>query len=168
MEKMDKKKLMETVVITGTRDLLLETLTKIGCQYELAEKEDDNRIFFSYQGEHFFVDATNDWKYIQIWDTFWGSVELYDIDEFSRLKQAVNGSNLNNSVTTIYTINEEGNTIDVHSKSVILFVYGIPHIEDYLKTELNDFFQAHQFVKLEMTKLREKMQQFHCDGVFFS
>ena len=153
---MEKEKLRETVVITGTRDLLLETLTKIGCQYELAEKEDDNRIFFSYQGEHFFVDATNDWKYIQIWDTFWGSVELYDIDEFSRLKQAINGSNLNNSVTTIYTINEEGNTIDVHSKSVILFVYGIPQIEDYLKAELNDFFQAHQFVKLEMAKLREK------------
>ena len=32
--------------IKGTRDLFLETLTKIGCLYELAEEEDDNRIFF--------------------------------------------------------------------------------------------------------------------------
>lgn len=153
---MEKEELKETVVITGTRDLLLETLTNIGCQYELAEKEDDNRIFFSYQGEHFFVDATNDWKYIQIWDMFWESVELYDIDEFSRLKKAVNGSNLNNSVTTIYTINEEGKTIDVHSKSVILFVYGIPEIEDYLKAELNDFFHAHQYVKARNGKAEGK------------
>ena len=35
----------------GTRDLFLETLTKIGCQYEFAEEEGDDRIFFAYQGE---------------------------------------------------------------------------------------------------------------------
>ena len=26
-------------------------LSKIGCQYELAEEEGDDRIFFAYQGE---------------------------------------------------------------------------------------------------------------------
>ena len=39
----------------GARDLFLDTLTKIGCQYQLGEGE-DNRIFFAYQGEHFFGD----------------------------------------------------------------------------------------------------------------
>lgn len=34
----------------GTRELFVETLTKIGCQYELAEEENDDRIFFAYQG----------------------------------------------------------------------------------------------------------------------
>ena len=140
----------------GTRDLFLETLTKIGCQYELAEEEDDDRIFFAYQGEHFFVNAKNDWRYIQIWDTHWASVELYDIDEYSRLKKAINSSNINNSVMTIYTVNEDGNTVDVHCKTTILFMSVIPDIEDYLKLELNEFFRAHQFVKLEMAKLRDK------------
>ena len=50
-EKEDTKTLMENN--KGTRDLFLETLTKIGCQYEFAEEEGDDRIFFAYQGELF-------------------------------------------------------------------------------------------------------------------
>ena len=140
----------------GTRDLFLETLTKMGCQYELAEEEDDNHIDFAYQGENFIVAASNDNRYIHIWDTHWEHVELYDIDEFSRLKKAINGSNLNNSVTTVYTIDEAGSNVDVHSKSIILFVPQIPDIEDYLRTELNEFFRAHRYVGNEMEKLREE------------
>lgn len=138
----------------GTRDVFMETLTKIGCQYE--KEEDDDRIFFAYQGEHFFVNARNDLRYIQIWDTHWGHVELYDIDEFTRLKKAINGSNLNNSVTTVYTIDEDGKNVDVHCKSVILFIPEIPNLEEYLRIELNEFFRAHQYVGNEMAKLREK------------
>lgn len=148
-----EKKMEET---KGTRDLFMETLTKIGCQYELAEEEGDNRIFFAYQGEHFFADTTNEVRYVHLWDTHWGHVELYDIDEFARLKKAINGSNLNNSVTTVYTIDEDGKNVDVHSKSIILFVPQIPDLEDYLRLELNEFFRAHQYVGTEMAKLREK------------
>lgn len=148
-----KQELMEN---KGTRDLFLEILTKIGCQYELGGEEDNNRIYFGYQGEHFFVEATNEGWYIHIYDTHWGHVELYDIDEFTRLKKAINTSNLNNSVMTIYTIDEAGNNVDVHCKSTILFIPQIPRLEDYLRLELNEFFRAHQHVGNEMAKLREK------------
>ena len=140
----------------GTRDLFLETLTKIGCQYELPEDEEDGRIMFAYQGEHFLVNATNNGWYIHIHDPYWEHVELYDIDDFARLKKVINGSNLNNCVTTVYTIDEAGKTADVHCKSTILFVPQIPHIEDYLRVELNEFFRAHQYVHNEMAKLREQ------------
>ena len=150
-------KMMET--IKGTRDLFMETLTKIGCQYELAEDDDDNRIFFAYQGEHFLADARDDWQYVQIWDTHWGHIELYDVDEFTRLKKAINGSNLNNSVMTIYTIDKVGKNVDVHSKSIILFIPQIPDLVNYLRLELNEFFRAHQYVGNEMAKLREQEEQ---------
>jgi hypothetical protein len=139
----------------GTRDLFMETLTKIGCQYELAEKEDDNSIYFAYQGENFVVDASNENNYIRIWDTHWGHVELYDVDELSRLKKAINNSNLNTGVTTVYTIDEVGHNVDVHCKSVVLFIEQIPDIEKYLRVELNEFFRAHQYVGNEMVKQRE-------------
>jgi nitrogen fixation-related uncharacterized protein len=154
MEKENLKTMVEEQ--KGTRDLFLDTLTKIGCQYELAKEEDDDRIYFAYQGEHFFVRASNDCGYIQIFDTHWGHVELYDIDEFTRLKRAINLSNLNNSVTTVYTIDEAGSNVDVHCKSVILFVPQIPDIEKYLRTELNDYFCVHRFVGNEMAKMREQ------------
>ena len=140
----------------GTRDLFLETLSKIGCQYELGEGEgDSDKIYFAYQGEHFTASASNDGWYVHLWDTHWGHVELYDIDEFARLKKAINLSNLNCATTTVYTIDEAGSNIDVHCKAVIPFISQIPEIENYLRGELNDFFRAHQYVGNEMAKQRE-------------
>ena len=145
-QKMEEKK--------GTRDLFLETLTKIGCQYEISEGEDGD-IHFGYQGEYFVVRASNSNRFIHIYDTHWGHVELYDIDEFARLKKAINESNLRNSVTSVYTIDEAGNNVDVHCKSVILFTQEIPEIVDYLRLELSEYFRVHETINMEMAKQRE-------------
>ena len=138
----------------GTRDLFLETLTKIGCQYEIGEGEDGD-INFGYQGEYYVVRASNNNRFIHIYDTHWGHVELYDIDEFARLKKAINESNLRNSVTTVYTIDEAGSNVDVHCKSVILFTQEIPEIVDYLRLELSEYFRVHETINMEMAKQRE-------------
>ena len=147
MEKEEKK---------GTRDLFLKTLTAIGCQYEIDE---DNEINFAYQGEYFVVRASNDNEYIQFYDLRWLHVELYDIDEITRLKKAINESNIKNSVVTVYTINESDNTVDVHCKSVIYFDSVIPNVIDYLRLELAEYFNVHQMILLEMAKLRDQEQQ---------
>ena len=148
---MENKKMEER---KGTRDLFLETLTKIGCQYEISEGEDGD-INFGYQGEYFVVRASNNNRFIHIYDTHWGHVELYDIDEFARLKKAINESNLRNSVTTVYTIDEAGSNVDVHCKSVILFTQEIPEIVDYLRLELSEYFRVHETINMEMAKQRE-------------
>ncbi len=140
----------------GTRDLFLGTLSKIGCKYELGEgEEDSDKIYFAYKGENFTASANNEGWYVHIWDTHWGHVELYDIDEFARLKKAINLSNLNCATMTVYTIDEAGSNVDVHCKSVIPFIPQIPELENYLRGELNDFFRAHQLVGNEMEKQRE-------------
>ena len=138
----------------GTRDLFLETLTKMGCQYEIDP--DEGYISFGYQGENFVASATNEGFYVRIWDTYWGHVELYNVDEFSRLRKAVNHANLNCATMTVYTINEEGNTVDVHCKSIFPFIPQMPNLEGYLRNELGDFFTAHHMVSSEMAKLREQ------------
>lgn len=136
----------------GTRDLFLETLTRIGCQYEFGEGDD---IIFGYQGERFIVRANNNNYFIHIYDTFWGHVELYNVEDLSRLKKAINESNLNNSVTAVYTVNEAGGTVELHSKTAILFISEIPAIDDYLRMELNEFFRVHDTISIEMAKQRE-------------
>ena len=152
---MDKE--INKQVKMGTRDLFLETLTKIGCQYVIEEDEnvEEGDIRFGYQGEYFVVRASDKTHYIHIYDTHWGHVELYDVDEFARLKKAINESNIRNSVTTIYTIDEAGSNVDVHCKSVILFVPEIPNIADYLRLELSEYFRVHETINLEMAKQRE-------------
>ena len=138
----------------GTWDLFLETLTQIGCQYEVGEG-DNGDITFAYQGEYFLVRTSNSIRFVHIYDTHWGHIELYDIDEISRLKKAINESNLENSVTAVYTVDNAGGTIDVHCKSVILFIQEIPDISEYLRLELNEFFRVHEKINLEMAKQRE-------------
>ena len=146
----------ETKETKGTRELFMETLTAMGCQYELSDEQDDDRIFFAYQGEHFFAGFSDNGIYLHIYDAYWEHVELYDIDEFSRLRKAVNEANRICSVTTFYVIDEDSKTVDVHSKSVIPFMPQIPALADYLRVELNEFFRAHQCVGMEMAKQREK------------
>ena len=137
----------------NSRQLFVDTLLKIGCQYEI---DGDGRILFAYQGERFVVGASNDHAYVSIWDYCWKSVELDDIDEVARLRKCINEANLNCSVKTVFTIDNEGNTMDVHCHAVILFIPEIPHVEDYMRLELNEFFRAHQTVETELSKLREK------------
>lgn len=137
----------------NSRQLFVDTLLKIGCQYEI---DDDGRILFAYQGERFVVGASNDHAYVSIWDYCWKSVELDDIDEIARLRKCINEANLNCTVKTVFTIDNEGNTMDVHCHAVILFIPEIPNIDDYMRLELNEFFRAHQTVDTELIKLREK------------
>ena len=59
---MEKNEQVNEETKTGTRGLFLETLTKIGCQYEIDDEDD--RILFAYQGEHFLADAYNDKWYV--------------------------------------------------------------------------------------------------------
>ena len=153
-DNLENEKTMELTI--GTRDLFLDTLSKIGCQYELGETEEDcDKIYFAYQGENFTASANNEGWYVHIWDTYWGHVELCDIDELARLKKAINLSNLNCATMTVYTVDEAGSNVDVHCKSVIPFIPQIPEIDKYLRGELNDFFRAHQYVGNEMAKQRE-------------
>ena len=149
----NKNTLMETP--KGTKDLFLETLTKIGCQYKLGEDEDDkDSIYFAFQGENFVARIYDNGKFVHIWDTYWLQVELYDIDEFSRLRKAINTSNLNCTITTIFTIDEAAKHVDVHCKTTTVFIPEMPEIEDYLRAILSGFFEAHRYVSNEIAKQR--------------
>ena len=146
----------DQTVKRNTRDFFLDTLTKIGCQYEIDE--DNDTIIFAYQGEYFQVYARNESPFVTLYDTHWAHIELCDIDEFARLQKAINQSNINNSVITVYTIDEAGGNVDVHCKSVVLFIPELPNIADYLRLELGEFFRVHNSIGAEMEKLRKAEQ----------
>lgn len=139
----------------GTKELFLETLTKIGCQY-VADEEDKERFVFNYQGERFTVDINNESLYVRLWDMFWGSVDTEDIDQISRLRKVINEANIRFGTTTVYSINEEEGKMDVHCKSTFIFTSMIPEIEDYLRAELNGYFHVHRYISTELEKLKNK------------
>lgn len=139
----------------GTRDVFKKTLSDIGCQYQIGDGE-DKLIFFDFQGEHFYAATNNDNLYVVIWDMFWETVDLNDIDEVSRYRRAINSSNSDTMVTTLYSIDEENLRMDIHCRAVIPFAASMPRLDEYLKMALGDFFKAHRLVNGEVLRLREK------------
>ena len=72
-----------------TKDLCIELLKQLNCEVFVSEEE-ENRLDFKYQGEHFIIDATNESFFINIWDPGWYVVPLDDLEQMSNVRKAVN------------------------------------------------------------------------------
>lgn len=133
----------------GARDLVMHVLTQIGCQYTI---DDDEDICFRYQGENFYISASNEHSCMTIWDFGWLQCELHDVEQFSRIKHAINEANWKTNTMTFYTINEAGGIAAVHCKKSILFMPYISDIECYFRAMLDDMFETHRFISLEIDR----------------
>lgn len=151
---------MDTIV-HETRDLVLETLREMGCEYEEGtEGENDIRIFFTYQGERFMIEADNECYFINIYDLWWHHMSTYcDVDEFAAMQKTINRINAHANCTVLYTINQEAEEIGVHSKKNMLFVRQIPDLKGYLISTLNDFFKVQRSVMTEIEKCKVTEEQ---------
>jgi hypothetical protein len=151
---------MDTIV-HETRDLVLETLREMGCEYEEGtEGENDIRIFFTYQGERFMIEADNECYFINIYDLWWHHMSTYcDVDEFAAMQKTINRINAHANCTVLYTINQEAEEIGVHSKKNMLFVRQIPDLKGYLVSTLNDFFKVQRSVMSEIEKCKVTEEQ---------
>lgn len=139
-----------------TRDLFLETLTKMGCKYEFDE---ENRICFQWQGGYFVGIASNENLFVTVWYFQWGEWELYDIDMLSRVKRVINDANINYSLNVVYTLNEEGGNFYIHSSKNFVFVPHLPDIEGYLQAMLGEFFTVRRYVEKELDKLENQEEK---------
>jgi len=141
----------------GTRELVFQTLSRIGCEY----REDEyNRILFMYQGEPFMIIANDGSFFIDVYDNWWYSLSTYcEVEEFARLQKVINHVNAFVNGTVLYTIHQESEQIGVHTMRNILFIPEIPKIESYLVSVLNDFFKTQRLVVTEIEKMKVKEEQ---------
>ena len=136
--------------------LLEVTLKNIGCHIDMC-KEESGQFHVSYQGEHFTIYYSEDSPFINIYDLAWYSAELFDIDNLSVVKQAVNACNQQNLATVLYTIDKEENCINVHTRQSTIFGSFIPEIEEYLRSRFEDSFrQHHNFYRQIEEKRKEQ------------
>ena len=136
--------------INETRDLVLEKLRELGCEYEEA---DELKIYFVYQGERFMIEADNDCYFINVYDLWWHHMSTYcDVEEFAAMQKTINAINANANCTVLYTINKEAEMIGVHSRKNMLFVRQIPDLKGYLVSTLDDFFKVQRSVMTEIER----------------
>ena len=139
----------------STRDLCVEILRKLNCEVQFDE-ENEYTMFFTYQGENFRIDTWKDCLMIGIWDTWWGSVDLDDLDDICHIRKAINTININSFLTMVYSIDQEGQRFAVHTKRQCLLVPQIPNIENYLTAMLAGFFDVQRSFREELDRLRRE------------
>ena len=137
----------------STRDLCAEVLRKLNCDVQFDEENEYN-MYFTYQGENFSVDTWENGLMITIWDTWWGTVDLDDLDEVSRVRKAINNINVRQNLTLMYSVDEKGQKFAVHTKRQCLLIPQIPQIENYMAAMLTDFFDVQRSFKEEYDRLR--------------
>ena len=153
-QRSEEANVMKTENDSDTVNLVYEVLRKIGCE-PAEEKQigDEYYVYFNYQGETFLIIAKSDTKWINVYDLWWYSLSSYkDIEEFSILRKLINEENKNGSYIVFYTINNENEQIDVHSKKNVLFIPQIPDIDQYLISVLQYFFETKRNIFIELEK----------------
>lgn len=151
-------KLQEEPVTLGAKTLCIQTLRELNCEVEFDEEQED-RIYFNYQGENFFIEATNTCSTFDIWDTGWYEVSLDDIDLLSMVRKAINLVNIYSENTLVYTIDEEDNSLMVHTKRSCFMDKQMPDNKIYMKAMLKTFFLAQRrlFRMLDDIRKEEKI-----------
>lgn len=139
----------------STRNLCAEVLRKLNCEVQFDE-ENEYTMFFTYQGENFRIDTWKDCLMIGIWDVWWGTVDLDDLDDICHIRKAINTININSFLTMVYSIDQEGQRFAVHTKRQCLLVPQIPNIENYLAAMLAGFFDVQRSFKEELGRLRKE------------
>lgn len=137
----------------STRDLCVEVLRKLNCDVQFDDENEYN-MYFTYQGENFSVDTWENGLMITIWDTWWGTVDLDDLDDVSRVRKAINNINVRQNLTLMYSIDEKSQKFAVHTKRQCLLIPQIPQIENYMVAMLTGFFDVQRSFKEEYDRLR--------------
>ena len=132
-----------------TKDLCIELLKQLNCEVFVSEEE-ENRLDFKYQGEHFIIDATNESFFINIWDPGWYVVPSDDLEQMSNVRKAVNTINNYSGTTIVYYIEEEGQKFILHSKRQCILPKDLPHVKEYLRALLDDFFAVQKWLSKEI------------------
>lgn len=137
-----------------TRELCIALLNELNC--EVVEDEDDNeRLEFNFQGETFHLIASDDCLMVTVYNFSWGSVDLDDIDEVSRLRKVINSVNFRfGGLSVIYTIDTDHNKMVVHTKRQLLMTPEIPNIVNYVTAMLTGFFEVQRALTHELDRLR--------------
>lgn len=145
-----------------TRELLLKTLTEIGCQFELTEEGD---VFFIYEEEDinddgesvieekvFFasVNVEDEADGIFLYHTHEFNTNIKNETEFSLLRKVINGANTCIDVNTVYDVDEQTGDVSVYSWRVFNYISQMSNFKSYLILAILSCLDAAYLVDISM------------------
>ena len=150
---------LEKQTVNTVRHRVKRALKILGYPFTVEELNDVMcRVHLAYQGADYLIDI-NEGDYIRLQLIDGTYAEFDDIEEFSRLRRAINEVNWKSSVTIVYTLLEEEQEVLLSYLAFALAIPQIPCFDKYLEYELNQFYCAQQKVWYELKKLRRAEDQ---------
>lgn len=134
--------------------LIRAILGDLSCQYD---ENEDGTIFFVYQGERFWVSASENSVWIRIIDMRWYDCSLDKLEEMSCMQKAINTANSRQACTALYAISKEDNEMIAYSKCDLIITSDFPAPDQYFAAWLANFFRLKQEVVIEFEKEKQKI-----------
>ena len=137
-----------------TKSLAYKVLREIGCQ---PEETEEGRIRFCYQDATFLMEADDECLFVNLIMPWVHCCSIFDIDEYSRVRKAVNEMNWTAPCQVFCLQNEETDEVVVHIKKNFILAPQIPQLNNYLISILRSFFitQRDLAIKIEKERLQE-------------
>jgi len=143
----------------GSKDLFLDTIAQMGCNYEVTKK---GYFRFNWQSGAFYVKASNDSPFITVWNLLWKKID-YNKDSYSKVSEVVNEINRTSAINIFYAMDEDDDFLTLHSKREILFVPTSMDIRSYLEIVLNEFIVVQYQFNAELLKLQYSESYTHIE-----
>lgn len=136
------------------RMLLMKTLQKLGCQYELEE----DKIRVIYAEKQFVLKFGEQVLWIHYY--CWGKCDLSTTppNEVTRIKEAINLVNQKSAFHIVHTI-AEGNILCFHSLRAVYFVDAIPNTAAYLQSTFDALLQCPHLLQEKINESNEQQTQ---------
>ena len=155
---------------TDALDIIVDVLCGQGCEMEELEDDDGDddaddgkalsddhkAIRFMYQGESILLIASNKSSWVKLYDRFWYSVPLDDIDKVAFLRKAINQVNSDYSgVKLVYSF-YENKEMYVHTELSFTLLREMPHYKDYIIGMLRLLLASHSMLNETMEELKKE------------
>ena len=143
-----------------TRTLLIETLDKMEYSYIVKEEDKANlygSILLAYMGNNFVI-KHEDSDFILMMLPSWMTVDSWNVEEVSQVRRALNETNRNSPVTTVYCFDQEANRMILSSKVTVQLIPQIPDLSGYLRSWLNEFFTHQEELSLAWKRIEDQDQ----------
>lgn len=134
--------------------LMKRLLEKLNCQYK---ENEDGSLFFQYQGEHFWMQSSNDSAWVRVIDLQWYDCSLDQLEEMSCMQKAINSINSGQICSAVYSIDKDENKMEVYSKYDFVMTSAIPSADQLLASVLANFFRLKQAVVTEFEKEKQRI-----------
>ena len=150
---------LEKQTINAVRHRVVRALRLLGYPFSVEELHDEMyRIHLAYLGADYLIDIDErDYIRLQLIDGTYAKID--DVEEFSRLRRAINEANWKSSITIVYTLLEEEQEVLLNYQDYALAIPQIPCFDKYLEYELDQFYDAQLKFWYELKKLKRAENQ---------